>query len=672
MRYAPYGNFDLQRGDHDGNTRTNTPPRWSSGTRYWWAGGSFFEPSGSECSDDNPPPVDLNNPWGGASLNRPLVPSFLAEAQALTCTVRIPQYVQDLQRDLRELGFLIIKGDRFGNILNDDDNAAGVFGRTTEWAVKEFQIYASMTHVAQLNVLRLREITGSPPEAEPSVGEVAWAVAELRQVPSDVSLPAGVTPHPVSVYVASLDQVENAARYTGPISGVVNEETRRAIRFWVLNRYRCPVVVEAWSMANNQRSALFADGVNIWEYNAVASTRPRMFFRDFSRYYTYPAERSQEQYQVLGDYTMFQNHAGPRSEPPNHTWGMNGNINGTELLPENLIDAGTTLASLQQNLGGAAASTFRVLRAVSEQECMGYFDSVNSYDVAVVSIGPCHWTFALSPAGGNYNSGELAGFLAYFRNRFPDDYRTAVGNFGLFPENAWSARSANSPRGTGPMWRGGQRKYEGWYLTHYSEPATEQTLAGVRRGIEDVFYYKSWHWFFRWVMAGRVVPGYRYAMWDMFRIRVQDIRDIQVDITVTIPPQAGQPPQQVRVQGSLGQIFTSEKGIAFLARVHILGPAHVTAATGRLHTAIREAIAQNPALNWAQPLNQWGDREEAALCGRLLNQWPATGNSFGETLNAVDNWPNYTGRNGRGYLLREQLGVLRSARNSFVFDASGI
>ena len=49
----------------------------------------------------------------------------------------VADHVQQLQQDLRDLGFLLV------------GNPDGVLGRKTEWAVREFQIYAKMEYVAK-------------------------------------------------------------------------------------------------------------------------------------------------------------------------------------------------------------------------------------------------------------------------------------------------------------------------------------------------------------------------------------------------------------------------------------------------------------------------------------------------------------------------------------------
>ena len=603
-----YGNHNLQRSDNDGNPGANRAPRW---------GGVNNPPPPSPAAAQTP-----QNRGGG--------------------TVAVPQHVRQLQNDLRTLGFLFIA------------NADGDFGRTTEWAVREFQIYAAMANVAQVNIGRLQ---GWRPQA----GTTAPEVAALGLRPN--SNP------PESFHVGSLDRVANGARYTGPISGVVNQRTRVAIEHWLQNNYRCPVVIEAWQVApaTGQRTTPAANGVNIWNYNQITqgvvrdanrrvTAYVRMFSRDFSRYYTYPAGRNQDQYQILGGYASYMTYGGARSEVPTHTWTE------AEMTPERLIGPPNTLATLAANLNGATASTYRVARATAEMECMGMFDGINAYDDALISLGPCHWTMGLMPQNG-YDNGELPGFLAYLLHSNQAHYMTAFGSFGLFPSSAWVSANA------GTLWNRTARKYEGWIRQHneQTQPAqavtalaqtatANQQLPMVNRAAAEADYFKTWHWFHRFAMAGRTVTGVQRAMWGMVRLRLRDVRAINVNIT------SG----RTVINAALGDICTSEKATAILLRWHIFRPAHVTGQS--VPNSIRTAIANNTRLNWSLPLAQWTDAHEQAVTDQLLSDAAA----INATQNQLAAWPQYAGRGGRRYTVNNELGSLRAGRNSFQLDATGI
>ena len=146
-----YGDHDLQRGDHDGSTTSSKPPRW----------GNVEDPPSARGLAQTPT-------QGGSSL-------------------AVPGHVEQLQRDLRELGFLIV------------GSPDGGFGKLSEWAVREFQIYASMENVARLDNARLQELTGNQ-----QAGEAAHEVAALGAVPS-------IEPQK-SYYVATLLQTATTER----------------------------------------------------------------------------------------------------------------------------------------------------------------------------------------------------------------------------------------------------------------------------------------------------------------------------------------------------------------------------------------------------------------------------------------------------------------------------
>ena len=110
-----------------------------------------------------------------------------------------------------------------------------------------------------------------------------------------------------------------------------------------------------------------------------------------------------------------------------------------EVLPETLT--GRPFAALS----GAERSTFRMVRTVSEVECLGYFDAFNAWDGAFFSAGPCHWTIGLDENGdGNTDDAELPAYFAYLNGlggEAAEACHDAFGVFGCGVTKAW-------PRGT--------------------------------------------------------------------------------------------------------------------------------------------------------------------------------------------------------------------------------
>jgi hypothetical protein len=531
-----------------------------------------------------------------------------------------PTFVKQLQRNLKTLGF---------DLVGTDD---GSFGRQVEWAVREFQIYAGMPKLA-----REKDVAAGPPP-----------------------------------YSARLEQVSNPRRYTGPVSGVVNLDTRDLISLWVRKRYRCPVIVEAWSVKTVggklqldkiwQQPAGTTPGLkpgpadNMWLHAEIDSGSPRVFARDYSGYYDrdIPASRTPEidghpEIRVIGDWralsTVF---TGPASLPPNHTWPS------AELLPEDLM--GQPLPA-----SGPTRATYKAVRAASEVECLGFFDSLNAYDNAFVSQGPCHWTLGLVDVASHaVDDGELCGYLSYLRENEPGAFAKALTRFGLNVKGEW--KDANGiPNGQPLLKR--DRKYASWVARQNESGGWDPVPLDEDEGN----YYKSWHWYYRFQMAGRTNSAYRRRMWHMARIRLRDILSTPWGNTGTddIP---GAP------NATVGDVYTSERAAGWLLRWHIRYPANVvrysTADGFRAGDRLREAFGLSGLT--AGPPSGWGDAEEAALLDGIERRYTAIGGEFRTTMDYVRDWPGAWGTNPRRYALDPSIGALATTRGSFALDTTDL
>jgi hypothetical protein len=556
-------------------------------------------------------PGNHNRPKWGGQANAPAdrCPPPLAAAAAN------PQHVRQLQADLRSLGFLIVGAP------------SGTFDRNTEWGVREFQIYAKMDLVARV---------------QPA------AAAHLQQGADVVAAANGHdTASNTSEYVNSLESTGNTAPYAGPVSGVVNAATRAAIDHWLRNKWRCPVVIEAWTVTRGRRTAPAA--INLWAHDAHPSSAPRMYARDFTNYYTFPATRNVNDMHVIGDYVTYLSWSGPRSVPPTHVWTSEG-----EMLPAALVGNASPT--------GSTLSTYRVVRAVSEVECIGYFDSINCYDNAFVSAGPGHWTIGIVQTS-SVDEGELCGYLAYLRHIDPVAFRQAFEFFGMRIDENWV--SAAGPADGADLFSRSQRKYTGW-------PALQQengTFARMARTEADGNYFKTWHWHYRFVMAGRTIQGYRERMWDMTRIRLRDILNVpwgtgvaQVGTGTSARP------------AKIGDVFTSERAVAMILRFHIRFPGYVIsggAPAGRLKDALTRAKAADPSATWTADPSTWTNAMEGHLIQGIFDAAPT---SVQGTLTEVRNWPTWlTGSNPRAFALTAPVAAaLSTNRSSFSFDTAGL
>jgi hypothetical protein len=560
----------------------------------WWPLSGSTQ-GAQQCSAQNTATPSFGSPaplpYGGYVLQRGDHDSQRRWGGQVRPNVPNATYVRQLQQDLRELGFLI------------GAQPDGSFGLHTEWAIREFQIYSKMTHIA-------------------------------REGPTSSN----------TDYVARLSRVANTMQYTGSISGVLNAQTAERIQHWRTQRWRCPVVVRAMRLHNNQPTTVAQD--NLWLHDDVTNNSYRIYVRDFSRYYTLPAGQNEDSLRVLGSYSAYPNYGGPVSMPPRHTWGS------AEMLPSNLVGVAN-----YQSMTPAQQSTFKVLRAVGEQECLGFFDSLNAYDNAIISLGPCHWTLAI--LGSTASEGELCGFLSFFRATNPQAHQQAMEFFGLRIDEDWNAGAGNGAT----LRDNALKKYTGW-------PAQQRdngTWARMEQTEAAANYFKTYHWYYRFQMAGRTIEGFQRAMWSMVRIRIRDIRNTPWGTGVAnVGTGASARP------ATIGDVITSERTMAIVLRWHVFRPSHVAAATQagqRLRHAYNIARQNHPTLNWTQSPALWGDAHEAALAEAILAQAALVNN----TVNNTANWPTWFGpgtQNPRGYALTLPAGTqLSVARNSFQFDA---
>jgi Putative peptidoglycan binding domain len=502
--------------------------------------------------------------------------------------------VKLMQQDLYDCGFTFV-----------GTPADGAFGRHTAWAVREFQIYSKMAQIAE----------------ESGTG---------------------------GTYLSRLTQIANPDPYTGPVSGVLNQDTADRLDYWRSNNLRCPVVIQAMNISHGAPTTPTHE--NLWLHNDVTSTAPRMYARDFTDYYTLPSGRNAADLRVVGDYTSSLL-GGPESIPPRHTWAE------AEITPESLI--GTAWGSLTP----AQQSTFKVVRAISEEECIGFADVLNAYDNAFVSQGICHWTLGLNDAG-TISKGELCGFFALFRDLFPVEYDFALGTFGVRMDDDWTTAATGAHDGSA-LWTSTLRKYTSW-------PALQDESGGyttLPRADADGAYFKMWHWIYRLEMAARTCTAYTNAMWSMARVRVRD---------VLACPWGAAAPAVAAVSGNpatIGDVFTSEKAVAMIVRWHVFRPSHMVNTTAGAHVrgALTRAQTAKPSLGWSSDPSTWTDAHEAALLDGLRDEAAATP-KLKDTIDRVDGWPAWLGgSNPRGFAVALPAGTaLGETRGSFSFDSSAL
>ena len=496
-------------------------------------------------------------------------------------------YVAQLRHDLAELGF----GPMFEYQAGEPRNRA--FDLHLEWAIRELQLYARMPNLAR--------------------------VAAGRD--------------PV-FYADGLEQVPNPSPYAGPVCGVVNEETRVLIGQWLDGFLRCPVVIEGHSgppdyTASYPDAATVPD--NLWRADQIQADDPalRVYARDFTGHWpllpeSTEAGRHPEDRHVIGARSPL-GAGGPWANAPMHVWAE------WEVLPETLT--GRSFAALSD----AGRSTFRMVRTVSEVECVGYFDSFNAWDGAFFSTGPCHWTIGLPPKRATKDA-ELPAYLAYLKGLGGDAseaYEDAFGVYGCGVTKDWPGGTSGP---ASPCWFEDERKYIAW-VTFEGEDG--RPVEAPRAGGESGEWFRQWHWCVRFAMAARTNEAYRLHMWDYARLRLRDVLSTAWNTPLLLADGR---------QAAIGDLYTSERAVAILLRWHVNQPPDLLplGPNSKLVLAYQNARTANPAgsADWARP-SIWNDVNEAALCDALFALKPSVADDefLNKSLTKVSEWPSWLDHN---------------------------
>jgi hypothetical protein len=455
------------------------------------------------------------------------------------------------------------------------------------------------------------------------------------------------------------------------INGVLNQATKKALQAWADQALRCPVVIFP-SADNNTGSFDFVftfcilyirvfcvhDTSFMWFYNDLASNGPRMYAIDYSNYYfslpktLFPPNSTYENLVskyggkntsgtfpkpiVLAYYDKAYD-GGPCVTAGRHTW----NSSYVEIRPDTLIGKG---GNDGVGLSDKELSTFKVIRTVSHFECYAFFDCINAYDDVTISFGPCHWT-AQSCMGEETNATggrELPAFLAYMKFVYPDNYQAFFGNFGLFTKSEWPIALS-----------GGVNTYNDKFMMQTE--GANQYLYGNGGRLKENKYLKSWHWFYRFIMATRISTYLHRAMWHFTRIRIGDILEHACEYT------DGKDTKTKKVS----QYATSEKAVAMLLRYHIRFP-------GNLFTVLKE-IMKDLISKYPDPGNDKIEKaREDEMISKILEKSQLRNNeSFREQMKALNSWkdvPQITFKDREYYKLELSNKTLSSEPNSFKFD----
>ena len=474
----------------------------------------------------------------------------------------------------------------------------GEYTPATEWAVREFQIAAKY-------------------------------LKALREDGEQIKMPA-------------------EARYTGPISGVLNSETLSALNYWddqtqpLTQPLMCQIRLSGFEKVVTDETTGNASHPNLWRDDEVKKSI-RVFALDqsesFYRSGLPAAPRDPKKYQVTGGLEYYSNTGtyGPITDAK-YSWKRESDE--SEVLPERLFDLASG-SVLDRQL-----ATYRIIRAAADVECFGFFEGGNAYDSQIVSFGLVHWTIRSD------NGGEFPAFLAYFQQRYPKEFEQAISRFGLFTSRVWP-RVGGSADGLSLL-LSGKMTYD-----CQSSLATEANEADVMPGaLDEMRYLRNWHWLYRFIMAGRGEDAYRRAMWDMARIRLRIILDANW-------PDGNDWPKVNTRAAKLGETFRSEQVLAMLIRWNILGPAFVRNGN-QVGSALRAAYATvrgEPPFSNDHNVANWKSRHESRLADQIIKQFDAiynknkevTDDGFNITLRQAGQWLDASTEHDRSYLVSSKL-----------------
>jgi hypothetical protein len=234
---------------------------------------------------------------------------------------------------------------------------------TLDWAIREFQIYASGPRVA---VLQPGTLGG---------------VFDLRGTTNIWGLQGGVT-------------------------GRANRHTRRAMLTWSKENLRCPASTLAYELDKGGRIVGDPKVANFWVRNKPDAwngtggfaKRHRVYFAELTGLFDQSVDNvTTNDLVAIGYRTGLQdaNDTGPVGLFPGKR----------EITPEEVL--GMSTARLLAD--PALTMQFKIFRAVSEQESQGFLDIHNAYDDAFLSLAPFHWSGAHIAEKEHIT--ELGGFL---------------------------------------------------------------------------------------------------------------------------------------------------------------------------------------------------------------------------------------------------------------------
>jgi hypothetical protein len=462
---------------------------------------------------------------------------------------------------------------------------------------------------------------------------------------------------------ADLRRADNDDRYVGPISGRPNQRTRELLQTWSRLGYRSPLIIGAFDAgqldANGRPTAGPLTGhADLWGREDLTDEGPRVFAADFARSGLATDRIGLSDLDAIGTYATFAWHDGPGSLEP----GKSGEhpVATAEITPMKLL--GMTEAAVLTPVGDPSdealrrrrLSTFKVTRAVAEQECMGYLDRANAYDGAGISVGACHWAMAgaVGKPKGTTELGGLAAYLAYLERD------QGLAGSDIFSPQGLAVVTSDALEDVVSKHAG-----NGTFLAQLGfQDDRGRAVAMTPDGPKE--YLPSWRSFYRWVQLGRTSASFGLANWHTLRRRLRLLLSASFSVD-PLPTDS----RQASARPTIGSVFTSEIAIAQILRWHVKIPGDVLGATG----ASRQLASVYAAAARTQPGNAqaWEDQLMAALLAHVDAVAPADDRyatmpaQFRDIADPA--WTRPGGLNPRRYGLDVRLRNLSGDAGSFTF-----
>ncbi|MGW5667196.1 peptidoglycan-binding domain-containing protein [Micromonospora sp. NPDC003776] len=517
--------------------------------------------------------ADLTSPWGAAMLDEiaKRFTDFLVAGLAGYgwTTGGWPQWSTDASLPRRRQWPLL----RYGNFtlrLGDSDSARRYGGQATAVATPQ-------TYVRNLqeDLVALGFAVVGTPDGEFG-GRTAIALRELQiEAQADTVYQLQAAPAQGTAVVAT------AYRYRGRVHGMADWDTAEVIAQWInpdrAVRNICPLTVAGYPISTPPPAAPDPSYTDLWLYNDMKAFDRRVYSTDQLGRFAIPPSRQfagAVNSMAIGAYSAAGSN-GPILDQ-NQYWQPECQVTMDSLLPPELIPPAPVDRSK-----APVSSTYRVIRAVASQECIGNFDVYNAWDAGIISFGLYHW--ALLSSG----TGELAAVYAYYRDQYPDSYERDFGRYGIYPAVPWDATvwsgqgGAAQSKYVGQLGMYGLRDKNGQVHAADLLPLAKSTDAYM------IDYMRSWHVLHRLVVALRGSDDLHRAMWKLALRRLRDLLARSWDSRSTPNPGPRVPNGSggLRV-ATFGEVLTSERAVAALLRHHVNRPDHVINANGAISDAL--------------------------------------------------------------------------------------